>query len=90
MTVIYKKNKLYSLALCPPLDAEAGGFWVRGEDQGSHHHAGGTTGLCRHSGLHGARGIPPHPDPPDPHVFGPPGSRSGSISQRFGSGSFYH
>ncbi len=32
------------------------------------------------------------PDPPDPHVFGPPGS--GSISQRFGfgsiSGSFYH
>ncbi len=36
----------------------------------------------------------PHsdPDPPDPHVFGPPGS--GSISQRYGSGSgsgsFYH
>jgi hypothetical protein len=34
------------------------------------------------------------PDPPDPYVFGPPGS--GSISQRygsgfgFGSGSFYH
>jgi hypothetical protein len=34
------------------------------------------------------------PDPPDPHVFGPPGS--GSISQRYGSGfssgsvSFYH
>ncbi len=29
---------------------------------------------------------------PDPHVFGPPGSRSGSISQRYGSGSgsFYH
>ncbi len=29
-------------------------------------------------------------DPPDPHVFGPPGSRS--ISQRYGSGSgsFYH
>ncbi len=27
----------------------------------------------------------PHPDPPDPHVFGPPGS--GSISQRYGSGS---
>jgi hypothetical protein len=26
------------------------------------------------------------PDP-DPHVFGPPGSRSGSISQRYGSGS---
>ncbi len=28
------------------------------------------------------------PDPPDPHVFGPPGS--GSISQRQVSGSFYH
>ncbi len=30
------------------------------------------------------------PDPPDPHVFGPPGS--GSTSQRYGSGSgsFYH
>jgi hypothetical protein len=25
---------------------------------------------------------------PDPHVFGPPGS--GSISQNYGSGSFYH
>jgi hypothetical protein len=36
------------------------------------------------------------PDSPDSHVFGPPGSRSGSISQRYvsesdsGSGSFYH
>jgi hypothetical protein len=28
----------------------------------------------------------PDPDPQDPHVFGPP--RSGSISQRYGSGSF--
>jgi hypothetical protein len=28
------------------------------------------------------------PDPPDPHVFGPPGS--GSTSQRYGSGSFYN
>jgi hypothetical protein len=27
------------------------------------------------------------PDPQDPHVVGPPGSRSGSISQRYGSGS---
>ncbi len=27
----------------------------------------------------------PDPDPPDPHVFGPPGS--GSTSQRYGSGS---
>ncbi len=25
------------------------------------------------------------PDPPDPYVFGPPGSGFGSISQRFGS-----
>jgi hypothetical protein len=30
----------------------------------------------------------PNPDPPDPHVFGPP--RSGSTSQRYGSGSFYY
>jgi len=30
------------------------------------------------------------PDPPDPHVFGPPGSGSGFTSQRYGSGSFYH
>jgi hypothetical protein len=29
----------------------------------------------------------PDPDPPDPHVFGPPGTGSGSISQMFGSGS---
>jgi hypothetical protein len=29
------------------------------------------------------------PDPPDPNVFGPPGSGSGSIIQRYGSGSFY-
>jgi hypothetical protein len=30
------------------------------------------------------------PDPLDPHVLGPPGSGSGSTSQRYGSGSFYH
>ncbi len=30
----------------------------------------------------------PNLDPPDPHVFGPPGSGSGSISQMYGS--FYH
>ncbi len=33
----------------------------------------------------------PDPDPPDQNVFGPPGS--GSISQRYGSGSgsfYYH
>jgi hypothetical protein len=28
-----------------------------------------------------------NPDPPDPHVFGPPGSGSGCLSQRYGSGS---
>ncbi len=32
----------------------------------------------------------PDPDPPDPHVFGPPGSWSGSISQMYGSGSGPH
>jgi hypothetical protein len=34
----------------------------------------------------------PNPDPEDPYVFGPPGSGSGygSISQRHGSGYFYH
>ncbi len=31
----------------------------------------------------------PDPDPPDPHVCGPPGSGSVSISQMYGSGSFY-
>ncbi len=31
----------------------------------------------------------PNPDPPDPRVFWPPGSGSGSTSQRYGSGSFY-
>jgi hypothetical protein len=30
--------------------------------------------------------VEPDPDQQDPHVFGPPGS--GSISQRYGSGSF--
>jgi hypothetical protein len=29
-------------------------------------------------------------DPSDPYVFRLPGSGSGSISQRYGSGSFYH
>jgi hypothetical protein len=37
--------------------------------------------------------LDPHPDQ-DPYVFGPTGSTSGSISQRYGSGSrsgsFYH
>jgi hypothetical protein len=27
----------------------------------------------------------PDPDPPDPHVFGPPGSGSGPNHQRYGS-----
>jgi hypothetical protein len=30
------------------------------------------------------------PDPPDPHVFGPPGSGSTSQMYGSGSGSFYH
>jgi hypothetical protein len=30
------------------------------------------------------------PDPPDPNVFGPPGSGSISQTLRYGSGSFYH
>ncbi len=32
----------------------------------------------------------PDPNPPDPHVLGPPWSGSGSISQRYVSGFFYH
>jgi hypothetical protein len=30
----------------------------------------------------------PDPHPQDPHVLRPPGSASGSLSQRYGSGSF--
>jgi len=44
-----------------------------------------------HIGLKISVGDPdPEPDPDlqDPHIFGPPGSGSGSISQRYGSGSF--
>jgi hypothetical protein len=29
-------------------------------------------------------------DPEDPYVFGPPGSGSGSISQRYKFGFYYH
>ena len=44
-----------------------------------------------HTTLEAVLRIPnPDPDPPDPCVFGPPGSGSGSISQWYGSGSFYH
>jgi hypothetical protein len=34
----------------------------------------------------------PEPDSPDPHVFGPHGLESGTISEKYGtgSGSFYH
>ncbi len=34
----------------------------------------------------------PNPNPSDPYVFGPPGSETGSISKRYGSGpgSSYH
>ncbi len=34
--------------------------------------------------------LDPDPEPSDPYVFGPPGSGSGSICQRYGSGSFHH
>jgi hypothetical protein len=34
---------------------------------------------------HGHRNSVADPDPSDPYVFGPPGSESGSISQRYGS-----
>jgi hypothetical protein len=34
-----------------------------------------------------AAGSVADPDPPDPHVFGPPGSGSGFTSQMYGSGS---
>ncbi len=44
-----------------------------GENHPQHHRSGAT--------LPGSV-----PDPPDPRVFGAPGS----ISQRYGSGSFYH
>ena len=37
--------------------------------------------------LYRGQQVVPDPDPPDPNVFGPSGS--GSISQRYGSGSFY-
>jgi hypothetical protein len=58
--------------------------------------------IAVHAALHQASGsgtiscllflITSVPDPPDPHVFGPQGSGSGSTSQRYGSGSgfFYH
>jgi hypothetical protein len=32
----------------------------------------------------------PDPDQPDLHVFGSPGTGSGYIRKRYGSGSFYH
>ena len=38
------------------LEPKARRFWVRGEDQGSHHYAGGAPGVRRDPGLHGAGG----------------------------------
>ncbi len=48
-----------------------------------------ATGLATQRGvrLPSLNGSVPDPDP-DPHVFGSPGS--GSINQRYGSGSFYY
>ncbi len=39
-----------------------------------------------HTALTSAADPDPNPDPSDPHAFGPPGSGSGSISQRYASG----
>ncbi len=38
----------------------------------------------------GQKRLPVQDPYPDAHVFGPPGSGSRSISQRYGSDSFYH
>ncbi len=43
---------------------------------------------CRQEGVSSSVGDPdPEPHPQDSHVFRPPGSGSGSISQKYGSGS---
>jgi hypothetical protein len=55
-------------------------IWVTGRLQGSW-----SNGPPDYSMALGSVG---DPDPDDTHVFGPPGSRSGSIIQRYGSGSF--
>ncbi len=49
-----------------------------------------TRGMIPHTPTSSVADPDPNTDPdlPDPHVFGPPGS--GSTSQRYGSGSFYH
>ncbi len=44
----------------------------------------GVLGHSSRSGVPRTSVADPDPDPPDPHVFGPPGSGSGSISQRYG------
>jgi hypothetical protein len=69
------------------------GWWWRGggEELGiSYCHGLGGNQVTSLHGILGVSVADPNPDPPDPHVFEPPGS--GSISQRygFGSGSFYH
>ncbi len=51
-------------------------------------HAQLMAGQCGHS--EGFQGSVADPDPSDPYVFGPLGPGSGSISQSYGSGSFYH
>jgi hypothetical protein len=50
----------------------------------------GTFQECLGRAVEGSSVADPNPDPPDPHVFEPPGSESGSIIQGSGSGSFYH
>jgi hypothetical protein len=51
---------------------------------------GKFSNMLNNTGQWRGRSSVADPDPPDPHVFGPPGSGSGSTSQRYGSGSFYY
>jgi hypothetical protein len=55
-----------------------------GRDEGAAQGRGGDAG--------GRAALPGSVADPDPHVFSPPGSESGSTSQRYesGSGSFYN
>jgi hypothetical protein len=48
----------------------------------------GDAGVCGDDADYSDGSSVADPDLPDPYVYGPPGS--GSVSQRYGSGSFYH
>ncbi len=60
-----------------------------GQHENQDRHASGQR-ECQGTGIPLVQTSVPDPDPPDPHVFRPPGS--GSTSQRYGSGSgsFYN